>query len=258
MSWFDFLSLKDHPSFIVGSDEVGTGALAGPIVIVAVAYPFDWPGMPDLRDSKQYKTAMQRDQRGRMAEKVYETSLFFSSIYIFPDMIDSVGMHAALMFGHSFVINECLRKYPGALAIIDGTQKPKGANWLAIAKADRRVPAVSAASVMAKEERDWWMQTEAHQQFPHYGFDAHVGYGTPQHHMALNRYGPCPLHRKSYRPIKRLLESQDYLKRYSSGERPSGSKLLSESLRGAAAWSLRRRLAGAATTTTKVRTTGGK
>ena len=95
------------------------------------------------------------------------------------------------------------------IVLVDGNKLPKGLKVpaRAIIKGDATIPAISAASILAKVARDAAM-LKYHEIYPLYGFDVHMGYLTPLHLSALEKYGPCPVHRKSYAPIRALLESK--------------------------------------------------
>jgi len=96
-------------------------------------------------------------------------------------------------------------RLPPKLVLVDGNRLPVlDIRAEAIVKGDDKVPAISAASILAKVSRDRWCQ-EYHQQFPQYGFDQHKGYGTAEHLAALRLHGPCPQHRRTFKPVTHLL-----------------------------------------------------
>jgi ribonuclease HII len=96
-------------------------------------------------------------------------------------------------------------RLPPKLVLVDGNRLPVlDIRAEAIVKGDDKVPAISAASILAKVTRDRWC-LEYHQQFPQYGFDQHKGYGTADHLAALRLHGPCPQHRRTFRPVPELL-----------------------------------------------------
>lgn len=209
MSWSDFLGLRNPPRYVIGSDENGTGALAGPVLVTAVVYPFSWEGFVGLRDSKQYKkTKEQLRERAAHAELVYQGCLAFAQKYILPEEIDALGTRVSLLQGHQYVVRACAALFPDALAIVDGDLVIPGVAHLSVVEADSRVPAVAAASVMGKEEREWWMGSYAAVKYPEYGFAHHAGYGTEAHLRMLRAYGPCAIHRKSCQNIKRLIQER--------------------------------------------------
>lgn len=182
---------------VIGVDEVGLGAWAGPLGVTAVAVPGNWM-LKGIKDSKQ----LELWQREKFYKRLSE--LPHSSFQAHQLEIDKYGMQRALVESYELVVGDLLQRYPRALVVLDGNMCIKGVKYISIPKADTFVPAVMAASIIAKVERDRFMKHQ-HKKYPQYGFDRHVGYGTKQHADALEKYGPCGLHRKSYRPIKRIL-----------------------------------------------------
>lgn len=184
--------------YIIGCDEVGTGALAGPAVLTAVVYPRNWKGFQGLQDSKLYKTPSQKLERRRHADRIYDTCCMFLQKHLSNEEIDAFGLYPLLIKTYSDLIRGCLEVYPNAEAIVDGNLLLPGVPHLSIPKADRTVPAVSAASVLGKVDRDWWMCEYAAEKYPRYDFDKNVGYSSLVHQEALRLYGPCKIHRRSY------------------------------------------------------------
>lgn len=205
VKWSDFLKLEKPPKYIIGSDENGTGALAGPILVTACVFPFEWQGFEGLQDSKKYQKKSEKIARKQIAEQVFRNALVFSQVYIQPAIIDSIGMYRALLNGHRQVIQECQIDYPDSITIVDGNLRIPVVAHISVVRADGLVPAVSAASVLGKVERDWWMETVAEVKYPGYGFSQHSGYSTGDHLRQLNALGPCAIHRKSYAPVKRAM-----------------------------------------------------
>lgn len=189
---------------IIGSDEVGWGAVAGPLYVVGAAVEKDWR-FPGLKDSKKYASKEERADffeslvgalRGRWALAIYSA-----------DQIDQLGAQHCLVEAHTRVLQELIAKTPKSVldrVIVDGTlHLPKVREAVALPKADANFPAVSAASVLAKVLRDDAMVALA-RSFPAYGFENNVGYGTPVHIRAIKKYGLCPAHRRSY--LKKLTQ----------------------------------------------------
>lgn len=176
---------------VAGVDEVGRGALAGPLVAAAVILP---PGaaIPGLRDSKMLSGL----QRERLAEQIRATAVALSIVHIRPDKIDRVGLQRCNL--------EALRRALKTLEVtpdfvlIDAFRMRRMA-WpgLAVKKADAVSKSVAAASIVAKVHRDRAMR-RYHKRHPHYGFATNVGYGTAEHWLALRRHGPCSIHRRSF------------------------------------------------------------
>lgn len=181
----------------VGIDEVGRGCWAGPVVAGAVI--LDAP-IEGLQDSKKLTSL----RRTVLSERISETALVGIG-WVEPAEVDDIGMTEAVRLAMSRALQELPSEYDEI--IIDGNYNffPDDPRARAVIKADGSVPAVSAASIVAKVARDAYMATEAHEQFPDYGFGQNVGYGTKHHRAALALHGVTALHRKSYKPIAKLL-----------------------------------------------------
>jgi len=185
-------------AYVIGVDEVGLGAWAGPVYVAAVAMPRAWSN-PFVKDSKQM-SALARSAAVPMILKDARTHAIVSAE---SDVIDRFGIKATLESLTIQAITICLNACSDALVVTDGDVGPKIAD-LVFPKADALVPAVSAASVLAKTTRDRVMR-ELDGKYPGYGFYRHVGYGTSAHIEAIGRLGICPIHRRSYAPIKRIV-----------------------------------------------------
>lgn len=180
----------------VGIDEVGRGCWAGPLVAGAVI--LDQP-IAGLRDSKK----LSKKQREVLSEIILKEAAAYGLGWVWPKDIDRVGITAAVRMAMMDAVRQI--SLPFDEVIIDGSfnflsEEPRAKT---LVKADDLIPAVSAASIIAKVARDQWM-TEAAQEFSEYGFEKHVGYGTKLHIKALKKYGPCELHRFSYKPIQAI------------------------------------------------------
>lgn len=185
---------------IAGVDEAGRGPLAGPVVVAAVILD-ERPDLPGLDDSKR----LTPKRRERLYALICEQALAWSVVEIPVDEIDRINILQATLLGMRLAV-ENLRPSPQRI-LIDGNRAPKVAGDVrTIVQGDRFVPEISAASILAKVSRDRRMR-ELHQQFPQYGFDQNKGYGTADHLRRLERFGPCPMHRRSFAPVKRLLRT---------------------------------------------------
>lgn len=176
---------------VAGTDEVGRGALAGPLVAAAVILPCD-AEIPGLRDSK----LCTRLQRRHLAERIQEVALAVSIVRVRPDRIDRIGLQRSNLDALRRALRG-LRVEPD-YALVDGFRMRR-LPWpgLAVKKADVVSRSVAAASIVAKVHRDRAMRRYA-RRYPGYGFASNVGYGTREHWAALRRLGPCEIHRRSF------------------------------------------------------------
>jgi ribonuclease HII len=186
---------------IAGVDEAGRGPLAGPVVAAAAILPAKWAadGLPDelegLNDSKQL-TAHQREKFFAFLTACAEVE--FAVAQIDAAQIDAVNI---LQATHR-AMNDALAQLNPEHALVDGRPvKTMRVPQTAIVKGDARSYSIAAASVLAKVTRDRLM-LEFDRQWPIYGFAAHKGYGTARHLAALAAHGPCPIHRRSFAPLK--------------------------------------------------------
>ena len=186
---------------MAGVDEAGRGPLAGPVVAAAVILDDERP-IDGLRDSKLLTEA----RRVELAKAVRRRARAFAVALAEPAEIDGVNiLQASLLAMERAVLRLGLK--PDLLRV-DGRQIPRfdGAEqpFLAepVVRGDQLVPAISAASILAKVYRDRLMR-RWHRRYPHYGFDSNKGYPTPRHLAALSRFGPCPIHRQSFAPVRR-------------------------------------------------------
>lgn len=183
---------------IAGVDEVGRGPLAGPVVAAAVILPVTYE-LLGLADSKR----LSERQRENLYTAIYQQAVAVAIGVASVDEIDTINIfHASLL---------AMQRALQALAIkpthtqIDGKYCPMfDAENQAFIKGDTYIPAIMAASIIAKVTRDRWM-VELEHQYPGYGFAQHKGYPTQQHLQALKRLGITPIHRKSFAPVKACL-----------------------------------------------------
>lgn len=178
---------------IVGIDEVGRGSWAGPLVAAAVILEAPIVG---LKDSK----LLTRRARKLLSVTIISQVKSYGIGWVSPAEIDNVGLTQAVTLAMSRAVGQINANYDKI--IIDGSYNflPAYPKTTPVIKADTKIPAVSAASIIAKVARDDYMVKCAFE-FPNYFFDSHVGYGTKAHRQALQNYGPCRLHRMSYKPI---------------------------------------------------------
>lgn len=192
---------QPEPAYIIGSDEVGYGCWAGPLVVCATCVPATWTPPTGLTDSKK----LSHETRVALYHELEKIP--FQLVAADNECIDRLGVKTMLLEAHAMAIKMMQQRWPLATVIVDGILRPPGMLMArCIPEADAIFPAVSAASVIAKVNRDYLMR-QYHKQYPYYGFDHNVGYGTGAHTHGLKKHGVCPLHRRSYRPIKALLEA---------------------------------------------------
>lgn len=193
--------LKQGYKYIAGVDEAGRGAWAGPIVGAAVILPVDfnlrgWP----VRDSK----TLSAKKRQELFKIITQKALSWQTCAVSNNEIDRFG----LSWANAKVLIESaehLSIKPDYLLIDAAPLKIKTAiTYRPVTRGDRDVASIAAASIVAKFTRDKLMIKLA-QEFSDYGFDRHKGYGTKLHQLQLKKFGICRIHRKSYKPIKKLL-----------------------------------------------------
>lgn len=178
---------------IAGVDEVGRGALFGPVVAAAVVLPPD-TRIRGLRDSKQ----LMREDRERLAGVVERKALAIAVEEIDSETIDRVNIYQATRLAMTAAVKK-LAITPDHL-LIDAMRLDLRCAQTSIIYGDSLSISIAAASVIAKVYRDRRMR-EFHEVYPQYGLASHKGYSTPEHLAALEKHGPCPLHRKSFRPV---------------------------------------------------------
>jgi ribonuclease HII len=183
---------------VAGADEAGRGACAGPLVVGAVVLPEGKRGqVPGLADSKLL-TPLARE---RVYAQVVRRALAWTAVVIPAGEVDRLGLHVCNVMGMRRALAQ-LAVAP-AYVLTDGFPVPgTGVPGLAVWKGDRVAACIAAASVVAKVTRDRIM-IEMHDRWPHYQFDEHKGYVTPEHQAALRRHGPCPEHRFTYVNVRR-------------------------------------------------------
>ncbi len=182
---------------IVGIDEAGRGCWAGPLVAAAVVLNGPLEG---VHDSK----LLSKTARTRLDMAIREQAVAFGIGWVWPKDIDEIGLTAATSKAMASALAQISQPYDEV--IIDGNLNylPDVTRATTLIKADSLVPAVSAASILAKVARDNYMKEMA-LKFPEYCFEKHVGYGTALHIQRLAMHGPCEIHRVSYKPVKKFL-----------------------------------------------------
>ncbi|HQY37856.1 MAG TPA: ribonuclease HII [Giesbergeria sp.] len=192
-----------HPSgLMAGVDEAGRGPLAGPVVAAAVILD-DLHPIAGLADSKKL-TPLRRE---KLYDEIRAKALCCSIAEASVEEIDRLNILQATLLAMQRAVMG-LRLKP-ALVLVDGNRLPRlDIPAEAIVKGDALVPAISAASILAKVHRDRWC-AQVHGDFPQYGFAGHKGYGTAAHMAALQEHGACIHHRRSFAPVAQNLLEQE-------------------------------------------------
>ncbi|MHC1743752.1 MAG: ribonuclease HII [Syntrophobacteraceae bacterium] len=181
-------------SAIAGLDEAGRGPLAGPVVAAAVLLPSD-VDLPGVRDSKQLNAR----QREALCAMIFSSAKAIGIGSIEAAEIDRINVLQATFQAMLLAVRSL--PLPPDLLLIDGPYRlPLSIAQAGIPGGDRKSVSIAAASIVAKVHRDRLMRTY-HDLYPAYGFDRHKGYGTAMHLEAIQRFGPCPLHRRSFRGV---------------------------------------------------------
>lgn len=191
--------LEIGPLGLCGVDEAGRGPLAGPVTAAAVMLD---PARPiaGLRDSKKLSASA----RERLADEIRDKAAAWCVAEASVAEIDTLNiLHATMLAMQRAVAG--LGRDPDEV-MVDGNRCPKW-SWRsqAVVKGDDKIAAIAAASILAKTARDTFM-VRLHEAYPHYGFAQHMGYGTTAHLDALKAHGACPQHRRSFGPVKLLLD----------------------------------------------------
>ena len=188
---------------VAGVDEAGRGPLAGPVVAAAVIINPETV-LTGLNDSKK----MTDKNRRKLYEIIYKTALDVSVGFVSPEEIDEINILQASVKAMKIALDG-LRIVPNHILIDGNYFNDYEIPYTTIVKGDGISLSIAAASVIAKVTRDDWMLENAAKLYPDYGFDKHKGYPTDFHIKAIQKYGACPLHRKSF--IKNIAITQETL-----------------------------------------------
>lgn len=197
---FDKSFLKDTNSYVAGVDEAGRGPLAGPVVSAAVILPKDFKGY-DLIDSKQLTESVRNELYNLITNKAiaYEIAIVDANI------IDEINILEATKQSMLQAI-EGLKDLP-AITLVDAVNITSSQTEIvSVTKGDQKSLAIAAASILAKVTRDRIM-LDLNEQYPLYHFAKNKGYGSKEHLEALKKYGPSPVHRRSFSPVKKAIHS---------------------------------------------------
>ncbi len=186
----------DTAGLLAGVDEAGRGPLAGPVVAAAVILD-DLQPIAGLNDSKK----LSEKRREKLFDEILAKALCCSIAEASVQEIDQLNILQATLLAMRRAV-EGLRLKP-VKVLVDGNRLPVlDVRAEAVVQGDALVPAISAASILAKVHRDR-LCAQLHAQYPAYGFDRHKGYGTAEHMQALTEHGPSPCHRTSFAPVAR-------------------------------------------------------
>ena len=199
MEWHgDVLQFFKKNKFLVGVDEAGRGPLAGPVVAAAVILPADFP-VEILEDSKKL-TAKKREVAYQI---IREKAIAYQIVELSAEVVDEINILQATL--------RCMAKsvemidHPISQVVVDGRRaKELPAQWRFEIGGDKVFAAISAASILAKVFRDQLMD-EWDGKYPLYGFKKNKGYGSKAHMEAIREHGPCPIHRRSFDPLRTWL-----------------------------------------------------
>lgn len=189
------------PHLVCGVDEAGRGPWAGPVVAAAAMFASKRDIPARVNDSKK----LSHKAREALFEQICATASFGVGIATV-DEIDQLNIWGATSLAMKRAVQALPQ--PASFALIDGNRVPKDFPIAAqaIVKGDGTSLSIAAASIIAKVTRDRMMM-QLHEEFPHYGFARHMGYGTAAHNTALREHGICHAHRKSFAPIRALVEA---------------------------------------------------
>lgn len=200
MAIYEKEARKQGYELVAGIDEAGRGPLAGPVVAAACILPTRF-SILGIDDSKK----LTPEKRAQLFRKITShPQVIYGVGIVSVEVIDEINILQATIQAMLNAVN-CLKNQPHLL-LVDGLQLPHASiPCQKIIGGDALSLCIAAASIIAKETRDRLM-IELDRQWPQYGFAIHKGYGTPKHVEALTEFGPCPLHRKSFAPVKSLLK----------------------------------------------------
>lgn len=198
---FDNSFKTARETHVAGVDEAGRGPLAGPVVCAAVILPDEAQELLGLDDSKKLSTI----ERDRLASIIKEIAISYSIHIQTAEKIDEMNIYAATRNSMEAAVNTLdVRPH---VVLADAMKLQVNCRTESIIKGDAQSLAIAAASILAKTTRDQLMNL-LHEEFPMYNFKKNVGYGTGEHVEALRLHGPCKHHRKTFEPVKSILEGR--------------------------------------------------
>ena len=194
---------EKYNKIVVGVDEAGRGPLAGPVVAGAVIVIQDFPELQEINDSKK----LTEKKRERLFEAIEKNCIVGIGIASEKE-IDEMNILNATFLAMRRAISQVAGKSGFDIVLVDGNHliREYEGEQECVVKGDGKSIAIAAASIVAKVTRDR-MLCEIAKEFPEYEFEKHKGYGTREHVEAIRTYGVCPLHRKSFEPIRSILNN---------------------------------------------------
>lgn len=192
---------KQGYKYIVGTDEVGRGPMAGPLVVACVILPEN-EIIEGLNDSKK----LTEKKREQLAEIIKEKAVEYQIQYMSVEEVDKLNVYEA----SRQAMIKCIHKLKHKVDYILSDAMPLDMEYpcLSIIKGDSKSASIAAASIIAKVERDHYM-VELSKEYPMYGFDKHKGYVTKTHLQAIEDFGVCEHHRISFAPVKKIIEKKN-------------------------------------------------
>ena len=185
---------------IAGTDEVGRGPMAGPLVACAVILPSQYH-LEGLNDSKKLNPKKREDLYKQLIDEVIEYHIEFISV----EDVDRLNVYQA----SKLAMLRCISKFKNPVDVVLSDAMPLEGPYRCIdlIKGDQKSASIAAASIIAKVTRDHYME-EMDLIYPEYGFKKHKGYVTKYHQKKLQAYGPCPIHRHSFQPVRDVIENK--------------------------------------------------
>lgn len=206
----------ENVQYVIGIDEVGWGAIAGPLILGCVVYKVDFAD-PKIKDSKAFTTERSRE---KAFDLVMKTAVYTDLHYTYPSKLSNFGAGVSLRQGLTAIAQKAVDLYPDSIVVIDGKNSIHNLKHrqTALDKADTFVTAVSAASIIAKVTRDRYM-SEVNDEYPEYEWHQNKGYPTDRHLRFLRDHGVCSHHRLNVSLVKTALEKYGtYGSRHSIGD----------------------------------------
>ena len=192
-------NFHEAEKLLVGVDEAGRGPLAGPVVVASVILPADFP-VEILEDSKKLTSK----KREVAYEKIVTLAIEYQIVEIDSSVIDEINILQATLKGMREAVENLIK--PTSQVVVDGRRAKELPNsWEFVIGGDRHYGAIAAASILAKVYRDRLMASWD-EKYPLYGFGKNKGYGSKAHMEAIRTHGPCPIHRRSFDPLRSWLE----------------------------------------------------